>query len=134
MEKHERFSELRKGILPKVLQTRYPGLARLIQQMTDIDVNKRPTIQTVMKIVEGEILRLESNTLGLGASEILIQRNRFYSYDIKDRKDFHLKSREFRQLTCNEDSFTLKIVIDEMEEYSNLGNREECVTCSKPKY
>jgi hypothetical protein len=113
MEKHERFSEIRKGSVPRNLQTKYNGIAKLVLQMTNIEISKRPTAKAVVKAVETEIMRLENNTLGLGVSGVLTQRSRFYSYDEKDRKD------QWDQNDV-EDSYTL--IVDNDSEYSELGN------------
>jgi hypothetical protein len=111
MEKHERFAELRKGIISKSLINKYNSLCRFILQMTDIDVHKRPNAGAVVKFIYSEIMRLEGNTLGLGVSEVLTtQRSRFYSYDVKDNNKV-VRKRDSK-LFVSEDSYTFKLVID----------------------
>jgi hypothetical protein len=105
MEKHERFADLRRGIIPKNLNMRFNGVSKLILQMTDVDVNNRPSAENVIKIIQSEILRLENNTLGLGVSDVLTQRNRFYSYDTKDVTTLlHCHSEEL--------SYTLQLLVE----------------------
>jgi hypothetical protein len=128
MEKHERFSEIRKGLAPKNLANRYSGIAKLILSMTDIDMNKRPTAKVVVRAIQAEIMRLEGNTLGLGVCDVLTQRSRFYSYDEKDRQQVFTGRNSTEEQ--NEDSYTL--VIDDMSEYSELGNNSKNIFGNKP--
>jgi hypothetical protein len=84
MEKHERFAELRKGMIPKTFEQRFYSLSRLILQMTDIDINNRPDTGYIIQAIQNEILRLEGNTLGLDLGELVIQRERYFSFDLKN--------------------------------------------------
>jgi serine/threonine protein kinase len=97
MEKHERFAELRKSIIPKNFQQRFNNLGRVILQMTDVDVNNRPDSKSVIKAIESEIFRLENSTLGLDISEIIMTRDRCYSVDVENVI-----------LGSDDDSFTLE--------------------------
>jgi hypothetical protein len=121
MEKHERFSEMRKGILPDNLMGKYNGIARLILQMTDSDMTKRPCIKTVLKSIGNEILKLESNNIGLGISEVLTQRNRFYSFDERDKINEELYANFTVEKNFNicDDSYTLRLIVDAEGESEN---------------
>ena len=61
MEKRDRLSDLRRGIVPEVFRRKYPSIARLILRMTDMDISYRPDASELVDCIEDEIFSLEND-------------------------------------------------------------------------
>jgi hypothetical protein len=61
MEKRDRFSDLRRGIIPNLFLKRYRSIANLIIRTTNVDTSIRPDIMELVNSIEDEIFSLEND-------------------------------------------------------------------------